>query len=109
MTNSYVATAVKLGIANGEGESFGTGKSITRQDLAVMAYRAAKLAEAENAAAFDDDGEISDYAKSAVYCMKEKNIISGTGGNRFSPLNSCTRAETAKIICGLINIGEAAR
>ena len=105
----YVATAVKLGIANGEGESFGTGKSITRQDLAVMAYRAAKLAEAENAAAFDDDGEISDYAKSAVYCMKEKNIISGTGGNRFSPLNSCTRAETAKIIYGLINIGEAAR
>lgn len=82
---------------------FGTGKSITRADMAVMAYRAAGLSKADGKT-FADDGEIPDYAKEAVYTLNAAGIISGTGDNKFSPAASANRAEAAKIIYMLKNL-----
>jgi hypothetical protein len=45
---TYIASAVKKGIVKGIGNNmFGVGIQITRQDMAVMAYNAAKLAGKE--------------------------------------------------------------
>lgn len=100
----YVFAAVASGTVRGISEDlFGTGKSITRADMAVMAYRAAGLSKADGKT-FADDGEIPDYAKEAVYALNAAGIISGTGDNKFSPAASANRAEAAKIIYMLKNL-----
>ncbi len=100
----YVFAAVASGTVRGISEDlFGTGKSITRADMAVMAYRAAGLSKADGKT-FADDGEIPDYAKEAVYTLNAAGIISGTGDNKFSPAASANRAEAAKIIYMLKNL-----
>ena len=71
-----------------------------------MLYRAAQsmntLAETEKP--FSDDGEISEYAREAVYTLKARGIISGRGANEFAPKSGMTRAEAAKLIYQTINI-----
>ena len=55
--------------------------------------------------AFADDGEIADYAKDAVYALKELGILVGYE-NRFCPNDSATRAESAKILAGFKGVWE---
>lgn len=101
----YIKAAFASGIINGISENaFGTGNSITRQDMAVIAYRAAmvsgklKTVQGETAG-FADSGDISQYAKNAVNYMYACGIINGTGNNNFSPLATATRGQAAKILC----------
>ncbi len=101
-----VASAKKSGVINGISEDvFGAEENISRQDMAVMAYRAASLCGAEfNKEAklgFKDAGDVSDYATESVAAMASAKIINGTG-NGFEPLKSATRAEAAKVIYGLL-------
>ena len=103
----YVATAKKLGIVNGISEnSFGVGKNITRQDLAVMVVNAAKCAEISLAGNknidFSDDGNIADYAKDAVESLVKTGAISGFPDNTFRSKDNCTRAQAAKIIYEIV-------
>ena len=103
----YIKRAYASGIINGVSEdSFGTGISISREDMAVIIYRAAKLvgvdlSDAETSA-FGDDGEISDYAKEAVYALKASGLVNGVSDNSFAPKQNLTRAETAVIINRLL-------
>jgi len=102
---SYVASAVNHAIVFGVSDKlFGTGGNITREDMAVMAFRASRLAEAEATDLFADDEQISAYAKTAVYTLKQKQIMSGKGENCFEPKAFATRAEAAKMIHGLIGL-----
>ncbi len=103
----YLAAAKHAEIAMGKNDgTFGVGESITREDMAVMAVRAAEYAGLSLAAgggeAFGDEHEISDYAKDAVGKMQAAKIISGRGGNLFAPKDFATRAEAAKIIYELL-------
>lgn len=107
----YVAAALENGIVKGVSDDmFGTGQNITRQDLAVMAYNAALKAEVkfsdDNVQKFSDDGEISDYAKAAVYALKSQDVINGIDGKNFAPQDTATRAEAAKILYSLISLSE---
>lgn len=43
--------------------------------------------------AFDDDQNISDWAKDSVYFMSANQIIEGVGGNRFAPRNITSQEE----------------
>jgi hypothetical protein len=98
----YVATAYKNGITNGMGDgTFGIGRVITRQDMAVMAARLPKM-QAYLKTVFDkpdygDISEISGYAAYAVEQMYALDIMTGNGG-RFNPALNATRAESAKIV-----------
>ncbi len=98
----YVNIAYENGICNGIGEGkFGTGKRITRQDMAVMVYNFMKLNDANDNVLhteFDDDAQISDYAKTAVASLSEMGIINGVGDNKFAPKDDATRAQAAVII-----------
>lgn len=102
----YVAKGLELGVTSGiSGTEFGVGKIITRQEAAAMAARIAKAfgktltAESE---AFSDDAEIAEWAKTAVYELKNAGVIGGVGDGSFAPNATCTRAQSAMIVYQLI-------
>ena len=85
-------------------DTFGVGSEISRQDMAVMIMRILtknNVAVTETSEMFDDDSLVSDYAKDAVYKVRDAGIIQGYEGN-FNPKNSLTRAEAATVIVRLL-------
>lgn len=101
-----VAVAVNKGIVSGVSEKrFGQGMNITRQDMAVILYRVAggqfTVRNADNK--FADDGMISDYAKEAVYALRDAGIINGVSDTEFAPKKNATRAETAVMLYRFMN------
>jgi len=107
---SYIASAKKHNIINGiDEENFGVGKEITRQDMAVMIYRALNLQSTDVEVNFADHEEIADYAKDAIYVMQKEGIINGVGDNMFAPKTPATRAMAAKIIFGMLEMTEVAK
>ena len=108
---SFVKDACGAGLVSGTSkDTFGVGQKITRQDLAVIIYRAVgdKIKAEGKAPVFNDKAEIDGYAVAAVTVLSKAGIINGSNGN-FNPKNYCTRAEMAKIVYGVIsNIGEEA-
>ncbi len=104
-----VGKAYGCKIVNGISSNlFGTGESITRQDMAVMVYRAATYAgvvfenENTNEIIFGDSNEIDEYSKQAIAILSANGIIYGTDGNRFEPKGVATRAQAAKIVYELL-------
>ena len=98
-----VMTAKAAGIASGDEENcFNPNASVTRQDMAVLIYRAMGQPEAEETELFSDDSLVSDYAKEAVYCLKELNIVNGMENGEFAPLATATRAQCAKILYSVL-------
>ncbi len=104
----YVASGYEAGIVQGDGNgNFGAGQPITREDMAVLAYRAytminGNLDYAGQETGFGDSASISAYAVDAVSALRHAGYISGTGNGLFSPKNTCTRAEAAVIIFNMI-------
>ncbi|UJF36512.1 S-layer homology domain-containing protein [Paenibacillus hexagrammi] len=101
---SAVASAEKLGIVEGKADhTFGVNDAISREDMAVMVYRAAKqlglqLDPSAAAASFADKGDISAYAVDAVEAMQRSGIIQGTSAETFEPQGQATRAQAAVMI-----------
>ncbi len=102
----FVNTAAANGVVNGIGEGmFGVESYISREDMAVMLYRAYTVSgnlKRDEKFEFADDNDISDYAKDAVYALREKGVINGIDNEHFAPKDFATRAEAAKMIYGLI-------
>lgn len=99
----YVAAVQSSGIMLGTGDSeFGVGMNITRQDLAVILYRAMGVTDEARECSFTDSGDIDGYAKEAVAYLSGKGIINGYEDGRFLPHKYVTRAEAAKLIYGII-------
>lgn len=100
----YVRSAYLGYVVNGISETmFGSGADITRQDLSVMIYNAAKsaeiiLPETEEKVDFNDETDIAEYAKPAVESLQKAGIISGYENNTFKPRGNATRAEAAMMI-----------
>lgn len=99
----YVSAASEFGIVKGlDEDAFAPDANVSREDFAVMIYRAAIKSgfsfDIEPKEKFADDENISDYAKDAVYALKNSEIINGVGDNSFAPKQSLTRAEAAKIM-----------
>lgn len=103
---NYVLTSKKLGIINGIADNmFGVSNNITRQDMSVMISRILESMGTtldDSSEMFTDNGNISDYAVSSVYKMKNLGIIKGYD-NMFYPKNNLTRAEAASVISGLLD------
>lgn len=104
----YVKTAYALNITGGVSDSkFGTGERITRQDMAVFAYRALTasgktLDKTVQKPKFADADEISDYAVEAIAAMVEAGVLNGVGNGHFGPSQPANRAQAAKMIYELI-------
>ena len=90
--------AAEAGVVNGMGGGkFGTGWNVSRQDFAVMLWRAAGKPPASGSVRFGDAAAIADYARDAAAWTEESGIINGVGGS-FDPQSSVTRAQVAAIL-----------
>lgn len=102
----YVNTAYKNSIVSGISEElFGVGQNVSRQDMCVMVYNALKdkFNTEITDEKFTDDEKIADYAKTAVYALKQSGIVNGRGEGGFEPYGTATRAEAAKIISVIVD------
>ncbi|WP_249900642.1 glycosyl hydrolase 53 family protein [Paenibacillus sp. PK3_47] len=104
------AAAEQLGIIQGRADgTFAPEESITRQDMAVMIYKAAQavkitLGKGQFGVSFTDRNTISGYASEAVRQLASEGIINGMGNGSFAPKKHATRAEAAVIINRLLNM-----
>ena len=101
-SKDYVAASFSNGIVSGVSDDmFSPDSFISREQGATIIYRAAIKAGAAfdgNSSAFNDENEISSWAKDAVSALSAKGIINGRDGGIFAPSHNLTRAEAAKII-----------
>lgn len=99
----FVAKAVNAGIIKGiDNNTFGTDRGVTREDMAVILVRILNTETLTSSDSFNDDSDISAYAKDAVYTLKNMGIVSGTGEGNFEPKRVMTRAEAAVVISNFI-------
>ncbi len=102
---SYVEAANQAGIASGFNGNFMPDEDISREDMAVLLFRACKFDLSENEEdIFNDTNLISDYAKGAVFALYEKGIILGNGSGDFNPKGNALRAEAAQIIYRMLEM-----
>lgn len=98
------------GVVKGVSDNvFGLGENILRQDICTMLYRTAEVIGSDletesDVTAFADDALISDYAKAAVYALKNKNVVNGVDETNFAPLDLATRAEAAKMLYKMLDL-----
>ena len=112
----YVCWASENAIVSGTGEGlFAPDMPITREDLTVLLYRfqlamdinLGDAPQAHEPVAFDDEAEISDYAREAVSAMSGFAVIygkpgtvqaDGSSGVNFDPKGNASRAEVATML-----------
>ena len=97
-------------ISNGNADgSFGVGKPIQRQAVAVMLYKYAELCGYDLTATpgclngFSDVSTVQAWAKTYMEWAVTQGIMSGKGGNRLDPMGFTTRAECAVMIKKLVD------
>lgn len=80
-------------------------ENITREEMAHILASYLKLMgddiSTQKLVVFDDEKEISDWAYEDIQFLANKEILSGTSNNKFSPKANLTRAEVAQIISKL--------
>ncbi len=100
--NEKVLHLAGLGIINGMGDgSFAPDKFITREEAAVILDRICILAGITVSGSderFADDGEISYWAKTGVYNIKNIGIMNGVGENKFLPKSNYTTEQAIATI-----------
>lgn len=100
-----IASAQKIGLVQGkEDGSFGVNDQISREDMAVLIYRASKMISSTTVLAngatsnFLDGDQISTYAKDAVWTAKQAGLMDGVSEGYFNPKGKSTRAQAATVI-----------
>lgn len=109
----YIAAAVENKLVSGLSDTeFGPERYITRQDMAVILYNTAQIIDFDidtEKATIADDEDISEYAKAAVYALKNAGVINGYEDGSVRPQNNANRAETVQMVYSfLIKKGEFA-
>ena len=107
----YIDICNSRSIINGIGNNeFGVGKYVTREEAATILVRAAEAVGKSldyyvTIFPFDDDDQISDWAKSSVEILRECQVINGVSETEaiFAPKNNVTRAAASKMIVGVMN------
>lgn len=94
-----IAVAASYGIVNGYDENtFGPDDTITREQMAVMIVKAARLEPVEAKLAFTDSNSISDWAEESMAAAIGNGIISGYPDNTVRPQGHATRSEAVTVI-----------
>lgn len=95
----YINRAVSKSLISGIGDgNFGVGVTVTRQDMAAILYRLLTNTDDVDTKTFNDDEQISSYAKEAVGKMSALGLINGYEDGTFNPNAEATRAMAAKVI-----------
>ncbi len=97
-----IAAASSLGIAGGYTDGgFKPDALITREQMAVMAVKAAGVTTGFGETAFADNDQISFWAQGSVLAAVDADIMTGYPDNTFRPQGNATRAEAVCIIAKL--------
>ena len=104
---SPVMALAAKNIVNGIGNGlFGVGSNISREDTAVMVYRAVeyfgKDVSVSGKASFTDFKEVSEYARNAVSYLESVKIVNGMNDGTFAPKEKINRAQAAVIIYNML-------
>lgn len=91
-------------IAGDKDNCFNPGHKLTKQDAAAIICRALGLDEVTDGEDFSDDSAIADYARGAVYALRNAGIVNGTPDGMFEPESSATRAQCAVMICASLEV-----
>ncbi|KEO85218.1 5'-nucleotidase C-terminal domain-containing protein [Tumebacillus flagellatus] len=101
----YIETVAKAGLMTGDGDqTFRPDDQITREELAVVLARAAKLDVAGKGAKLSvaDHGQVSEWAKDYVQAAIDAGLMQGDGVN-FNPLQHAQRQEVAAVAVNFAN------
>lgn len=103
--NPNVLKAFELGIISGRGPSkFAPMDNVTREEMCVILSKTLQimnktLDEKKSYVEFVDEESISSWAKDAVDKMtRNHSILSGVGGNTFSPKGNTTKEQAIIVI-----------
>ncbi|WNX83965.1 S-layer homology domain-containing protein [Agathobaculum sp. NTUH-O15-33] len=116
-TNRYDTAAITWASAEGVvtgygGGLFGPDDALTREQLAAILYRYARLRGHDGSvgadlSAFSDAAQISAYATDAMRWANAAGLITGKGGGLLDPKGNAKRSETAAILMRLNRYLEA--
>lgn len=98
-----VLDAAEAGIVVGTDGNFMPNNAVTREQLAVMIYRALGAKGETTELAFADSDSVADYAKEAISYLAGAGIISGYEDNTIRAKKETTRAEVARLLYVLIS------
>lgn len=99
----FALVAYANNIILGSDGNFMPHSGITRQDAAVMIFRA--LGKAANGSlAFTDADAIAPYAQDAVATLGSEGIIAGMDDGSFAPLSGLTRAQAAVLLSRIMEV-----
>lgn len=101
----YISRATASGVVSGyDAENFGPDKLITREQMAVMISKAAKVLLKAEAMHFADSASISEWAKEAVLAANQSGIMKGYPDNTIRPQGSASRAEAVTVIVNALTL-----
>lgn len=112
--NDYYADAVAWASQNGivagySDEEYMPNETISREQMAAIMYRYVKYkgidtdeTENTNILSYDDFGEISEYAVSAMQWSAGSSVMVGRSDETLNPLETTTRAEAAAVFNRII-------
>ena len=98
-----VSSGLMVGYGDGSGR-FGVDDALTREQLAVVLWRAAGSpdAGAYDGSAFSDSGDASEWAEPALAWAVKTGVLGGSddgsGGTELRPTAAITRAEAATML-----------
>lgn len=106
-----VAWASYVGVVTGGADGvFAPNTDITREQLAVMLYRFAKLlgldvtADEAALADFTDAAQVSEWAATEMAWAVKTGLLQGKGNADLDPAGAASRAETAMVMSRLIGL-----
>lgn len=104
-----VAWAAKNGLTSGEGAGFNPQGNISREQIAVMLYKYAKMAgldtgKRDGLDSFNDRNAVSDWAVDAVKWAVGTGILSGSTSGTLNASGQATRAEAAAIMMNFVKM-----
>ncbi|UPK41834.1 glycosyl hydrolase 53 family protein [Paenibacillus pabuli] len=107
-----VRLGLEMGIVQGRADgTFGANDRISREDMAVMLYRAMQLmkqnaSEVDDSSSssngFNDSSDIAEYAKQAVAAMQEQGLLQGMANGSFAPKQQANRAQGAVAVARMM-------
>lgn len=103
----YIAAAAASGVVNGyDAATFAPNELITREQMAVMISRAAKLALEAGELQFSDNDRVSGWARDALAAANKAGIMKGYPDNSIRPQGHASRAEAVTVIVNALNLNK---
>ncbi|WP_171650279.1 S-layer homology domain-containing protein [Paenibacillus foliorum] len=106
-----VYAAAEVGIVSGyDDQTFRPNQQISRQEMAVMIYRAMKFAGFDDSSkagqnvVFADENLFENWAKEAISVMANKKIVEGVASGKYDPTATATRAQSSVILSRMLSV-----